>query len=313
MKEKRKLWMRLGAVVVLGACLYLTARGVRKALWHYQEAQPRADADASIQVANLKRFYDLHIPASYDSKKPTPLVLAFHGAYGDGKAMEKVTRLNQISDKAGFIAVYPDAIPPRKHWDARRGDDSKDQEINDVGFISALIDDLGQKYNLDRSRIYVVGISNGGMFAQRVACELSDKVTAIAAVVAAMPSNLARKCTSTKPISVLMINGTNDDTIPYSVPGKALLSVPDTVNFWRKRDRCTAEGVKASLPNSPHVQIETYGGCAKQTNVTLYTLKGGEHGWGDDSITGPDKLVKPGQEINESEIIWDFFSKHSTK
>ncbi len=310
MKEKRKL-VHLSVAVVLGACLLLSARAARKALWHYQASQPRKDADAALQVGGSKRLYDLHVSSAYTGEKPTPLVLAFHGAAGDGQAMEQVTGLNQIADQEGFIVAYPDALPPRKHWDARRG--SGPDTSNDVGFIAALIDELSQRYTVDRSRIYIVGLSNGGMFAQRLACELSDRVTAIAAVASAMPTNLSTTCNPTKPISVLLINGTQDDLIPPVEPGKALLSLPDTVKFWKAHNRCSAEAVRKSLPQNPHLELETYDQCANQTRVMLSTIEGGTHGWGDDPISGGDNLVKPGQEMNESAFIWSFLSQQSSE
>ena len=271
--------------------------------------QPRRDADGFLKVGNLKRAYNLHVPSSYNSKKPMPLVLAFHGVGANGKEMAKMTGFSQLAEQAGFIVVYPDAI--RKHWDARRG--NQPETTNDVGFISALIDDLGQRYTLDRDRIYVTGFSNGGTFAYRLACELSDKITAIAAVSATMPENVARTCQPVKPISVLLMHGTKDAVIPYGPPGRALLSVADTVKFWSTRNRCSPQVVKESLPKSPHIRLETYQQCNNETTVRLYTIEGAEHGWGDTQSGTTGTPGKPSEETNASTIIWDFFSKNSAK
>ncbi len=238
-----------------------------------------------------------------------PLVLAFHPVGGDGENMEQITGFNQLADKEGFIAVYPDAV--NRHWDARRAD--KPDTTNDIGFISALIDELSQRYTIDRNRIYATGFSNGATFSHRLGCELSDKISAIASVAAAMPAYLASTCQPTKPISVLLMNGTKDEAFPYASAGKGMLSLPDTIKFWKTHNRCSAQAVKSFLPQSPHVRLDTYGKCADQTNVALYTIEGGEHSWGDDSISGSNNLVKPGQEINESKIIWSFFSQQSGK
>lgn len=302
---KRHLLVGLGCAVLLGAGLFMAAKVIRAQL----ALQPRRDADGFLKVGNLKRAYNLHVPSSYNSKKPLPLVLAFHGVGANGKEMAKMTGFSQLAEQSGFIVVYPDAI--RKHWDARRG--SQPETTNDVGFISALIDDLGQRYTLDRRRIYVTGFSNGGTFAYRLACELSNKITAIAAISATMPENVSRTCQPVKPISVLLMHGTNDAIIPYGPPGKALLSLADTVKYWSTRNRCSPQVVKESLPKSPHIRLETYQQCNNETSVRLYTIEGAEHGWGDTQSGTTGTPGKPSQETNASAIIWDFFSKHSAK
>ncbi len=302
---KRHLVVGLGCAVLLGASLFMAAKLIRAKL----ALQPRADADGFLKVGNLKRAYNLHVPSSYNSKKPIPLVLAFHGVGGNGKEMAKMTGLSQLAEQSGFIVVYPDAI--RNHWDARRS--NQPETTNDVGFISALIDDLGQRYTLDPRRIYVTGFSNGGTFAHRLACELSNKITAIAAISATMPENVSRTCQPVKPISVLLMHGTNDAIIPYGPPGKGLLSLADTVKYWSTHNRCSPQVVKASLPKSPHISLETYQQCNNETTVTLYTIEGAEHGWGDSQSRTTGTPGKPSQQANASAIIWDFFSKHSAK
>lgn len=302
---KRRLLVGLGCAVLLGTGLFIAAKFIRAKL----ALQPRADAEGFLQVGNLKRAYDLHVPSSYNSKKPIPLVLAFHGVGGNGKIMEKMTGLSQLAEQSGFIVVYPDALG--KHWDARRS--NQPETTNDVGFISALIDDLGQRYDIDRRRIYVTGFSNGGTFTHRLACELSNKITAIAAISATMPENVSRTCQPIKPISVLLMHGTKDSVIPYGPPGKALLSLADTVKYWSTHNRCSPQVVKESLPKSPNIRLETYQQCNNETAVTLYTIEGAEHGWGDSPSETTGTPGKPSQENKVSAIIWDFFSKHSAK
>lgn len=305
---KKRLLAGLGTLtfaVLLAACSSLPV----KLLSSKQAAQPRADAEGSLQVSGLTRLYDLHVPSSYTSEKPVPLVLAFHGAGGNGKAMEQLTELSQLAEQTGFIVVYPDAID--QHWDARRR--SQPETSHDIDFISALIDQVGQEYNLDRSRIYATGFSNGGMFAHRVACELSDKVAASAAVAATMPENLSRTCQPAQPISMLLMHGTNDPVVPYGEPGRALLSLADTMKFWSSHDRCSPQAVKTTLPQAPNVSLETYQQCANDTTVMLYTIEAGEHSWPNAQSGTIDKPNQPSRQIDASTIIWEFFSQHSAK
>jgi polyhydroxybutyrate depolymerase len=270
-------------------------------------AQPRTDADASLQVGNLTRLYDLHVPSSYNREAPIPLVIAFHGAGGDGKAMARMTGLSQLAEQERFIVVYPDAIG--QHWDARRR--SQPETHNDIGFISALIDQVAQNYNLDRRRIYTTGFSNGGMFAHRAACELSEKIAASAAVAATMPENLSLTCKPAQPISMLMIHGTDDPVVPYGPPpGIALLSMADTVKYWSTHNGCVPEPIKELLPGTSQVSLETYPQCANETTVKLYTIAGGQHVWEIPLPEAPNTPDKPSSAMAVSTIVWDFFKQH---
>ena len=299
----KKRWLKgfgtLALVMLLGACSSIAA----KLKPSKQVAQPRTDAEGSLQVGNLTRLYDLHVPSSYNSQKAVPLVLVFHGASGDGKAMEQMTGFSQLAEQEGFIAVYPDGI--NQHWDARRR--NMPETTNDVGFISALIDKLDEEYNIDRQRIYATGFSNGGMFTHRLACELSDKIAAVSIVAATMPENLSQTCQPTKSVPVLLMHGTDDALIPYGPPGKALLSLADTVKFWSNHNQCSVDGQNKSLPDFAQVRLETYQNCASKTDVVLYTIEGGGHSW-----PGAD-AADSSQQMSATEVIWDFFSKHSAR
>lgn len=309
---KTQLLVGLGTIafaVILGACSYLPAKLSSKPAW-----QPRTDADRSLQVGDQTRLYDLYVPASYTGQQAVPLVLAFHGSGGDGKSMEQLTGFNQLAEQEKFIVVYPDAI--NQHWDARRR--VQPETTNDIGFISALIEQLAQQYNLDRQRIYATGFSNGGMFTHRVACELSDKIAAGAVVSATLPENLSNICQPSQPVSMLLIHGTNDPVVPYSTPGRALLSMPDTVKYWSSHNGCSPQATKAAVPGAANVSLETYQPCKNNATVMLYTIEGGEHSWpswqaGTTGKSSHSAQNDPAQGINASSLIWDFFSKHTAK
>jgi len=271
-----------------------------------QTTQPRADADGLLQIDNLTRAYDLYIPSSYTKETPVPLVLAFHGSGGNGRGMEQLTGLNRLAEQENFIVVYPDGINAHWHTGRRAQPDVHD----DIGFVSALIDRIDQQYNLDRSRVYATGFSNGGMFAHRVSCELSDKVAASAAVAATMPENLSRTCQPTRPISMLLIHGTDDPAVPYGEPGKALLSLADTVKYWSNHNRCASETVTERLPNTSHVRLDAYQQCSNETTVELYTIEGGNHTWPSIPMGTETEEPTPDQEISASEIVWNFFSQN---
>jgi polyhydroxybutyrate depolymerase len=300
MRRRLLAALKMFALTLLAACSPLTAKMTSPE----PVAQPRTDADGSLQVGDVTRFYDLYVPSSHTGEQPMPLLLVFHGAGGDGRTMEQHTGFSRLAEQEKFIVVYPDAIG--KHWDARRG--SQPETNNDIGFIKALLEQLGQQYKLDRSRIYAAGFSNGGMFAQRIACELSDKIAAGATVAATMPENLSRICQPVQPVSMLLMHGTDDPAIPYGPPSKALLSLADTVKYWSTHNRCSAQPAKTVLPQAPYVRLETYEQCANETTVMFYTIEGGKHAWPRPQAETPNASS---QEMDASAIIWDFFSKHA--
>ncbi|MDX2230873.1 MAG: alpha/beta fold hydrolase [Leptolyngbyaceae cyanobacterium bins.349] len=298
--KQNRLWLGLGSVAVVGVCLYASSKLVRR----YMATLPRSNADHYLQVDNLKRAYDLYVPSSYNGDRPVPLVLALHGVGGDGSTMEQQTGFNQLAERDGFIVVYPDAV--NRHWHSRRN--SQPDPHNDIGFIATLIDDLSQRYSIDRRRIYATGFSNGGIMTHRLACELSDKVSAIAVVSAAIPEFVSRNCQSNQPISVLLIHGTKDDAIAYATPGGGLRSVPDTLKHWSDHNRCTSPIVQPSSAKTANVKVQTYKSCAKQTQVTLHSIQGGGHEWprADSKTTN---ATTPTHSFDASTVIWDFFQQ----
>jgi polyhydroxybutyrate depolymerase len=172
----------------------------------------------SIIFAGLERTYRIHMPPSYDKSTPLPLLIALHGGGGSGEKMEELTLrgFNRLSDKEGFIVVYPDGI--EKHWNDGRENvkyRAHREKIDDVGFISALIDYLVKQYNIDIKQVYATGISNGAMMSFRLGCELSEKIAAIAPVAGSMPENLPTRCSPSRSISVLIISNTEDPLVPW--------------------------------------------------------------------------------------------------
>lgn len=281
----------------------------------------------SIIFAGLERTYRSHIPPSYDKSKPLPLLIALHGGGGTGEGMEKLTLggLNKLSDQEGFLVVYPDGI--EKHWNDGREEvryRAHREKIDDVGFISALIDHLVAERNIDKKRIYATGISNGAMMSFRLACELSEKIAAIAPVAGAIPENLPTRCLPSRPISVLMISNTEDPMVPWEGGeirfgrqrfGK-VLSVTETVKYWATHNQCSSSPIITWEPDKDskdgtRVRKESYNQCKEGTEVVLYAIEGGGHTWPGGQQYLPTWMVgKTSKDIDTNEVIWDFFKKH---
>jgi len=282
------------------------------------------DYSASIVSGGLERTYSVHISSAYDRTRPTPLVIVLHGGGGTGQGMVKLTGFNAVADRENFIVVYPDGF--ENHWNDGRGVQWQAQveNLDDVGFISALIDHLSDELNIDASRIYVTGISNGGMMSHRLGCELSQRIAAIAPVASNIPVNMASVWSPSRPVPVLIVNGT-DDPLERWEGGEirlgrntfgVVLSVADTVKFWVGKDQCASSPVVTQLPDTaPNdgttMRKEIYGGCQDGAEVVLYAIEGGGHTWPSGLQYLPESIIgKTSREFNASEVIWQFFKEH---
>ncbi len=281
----------------------------------------------------LKRTYLIHTPVS-DLNHPMPLLFVLHGGGGNGKSMVKLTLggFDKLADKKGFIVVYPNGID--KHWndgrnEAETGYETHEENTDDVGFIAALIDDLIKKYDADPNRVYVTGISNGAMMSYRIGCELSGKIAAIAPVAGNIPEYLIQHCNPAKPVAVLAINGDADPLVPYNgdvVTGPfgkkklgKVLSASESVWYWVKNNRCSLNPIITDEPDidpgdGTRIQKQQFINGRNNSEVILYTIKGGGHTWpGGNQYLGKWIVGKTCRDMNATEVIWEFFEKHSGK
>jgi len=175
------------------------------------------DHQRSLMVDGIKRTYLVHVPKSYAPDKPTPVVLALHGAAMNGSMMVWFSGLSKKADEAGFIVVYPSGTGtgPFLTWNAggfqgRMAEGRPD----DVRFVSSLLDDLATVCSVDSKRVYACGMSNGGMMCYRLAAELSDRIAAIAPVAGTIAIGESKP---KKPIPVMHIHGSKDTIVPFEV------------------------------------------------------------------------------------------------
>ena len=281
---------------------------------------------------NLKRNFKVYLPAYYIKSSQSPLVIALHGRGGNSESMILLTRkgFNKLADKDGFIVVYPEGID--LNWnDGRMDEEANDrahrENIDDVGFISALIDSMISDYNIDPKRVYVTGISNGAIMSYRLACELAGKITAIAPVDGNIPFLLSSECNPVRPVSVLAINNTNDPLVPYNggdiyghfhrINLGKVLSVNQSIMYWVNRNSCLPTADVTKEPDKdPHdgtsVTRMTYLNGKEGTEVVLYSVEGGGHTWPDGFQYLPVWLIgKTCRDFDATEVIWSFFKKHS--
>jgi polyhydroxybutyrate depolymerase len=293
---------------------------------------PGNDQRASFMHDGLERTFHIHNPQSNNNSVQVPLIIALHGRGGNGESMILVTRkgFDKLSDKDGFVVVYPDGI--ELNWnDGRMDEEASDrahkENIDDVGFISALIDYMILNYNVDPKRVYITGISNGAIMSYRLACELAHKITAIAPVDGNIPQLLVSDCSPSRPVSLLAVNNVNDPLVPFNggeISGHfnriklgRVLSVNESIAFWVKRNMCSNAPVVTEEPDrdpndGTRVTREEYKNGIEGTEVTLYVIDGGGHTWPGGFQYLPAWIIgKTSRDIDANEVIWSFFKKHS--
>jgi polyhydroxybutyrate depolymerase len=273
----------------------------------------------AVTVDGWQRTYLVHVPPGYSLEKPTPVVLAFHGAGMNGRSMRWVSGLDEKADEVGFVAVYPDGtgLGPLRTWNSggfpgARGDLRPD----DLKFTGALLDDLGTVLRIDPKRVYATGLSNGGMMCHRLAAELPDRIAAVAAVAGTLAVDDVRP---SRPVPVLHFHGTADSIVPWRGPGGgtpgflSFKSVKETVRIWCEADGCPAEPVLMDEPDTAEdgttVVRRTYGPGRAGSEVVLVTIRDGGHTWpGREPPFGIGGLST--HDIRANDLLWEFFEKH---
>lgn len=273
----------------------------------------------TIQVGDLERTYWLHVPPNLPKDQPVPLVFCFHGGQGTGLRMTKDSGFSALSDKEGFIVVYPEGVG--KSWNDGRGEagiESQKKNVDDVGFVAALIEALSKEFKIDPKRIYATGISNGGFLCERLAAELGDRIAAIAPVAAGMAESVTPK----EPVSVLLMNGTEDPLVPY--PGGAMglrnresriVGAEAIVEMWAKVNGCGKPAVETLPDQDPkdgcRIEKRTWSGGKGGTEVVLYKVEGGGHTWPGGSQYLPERVIgKVCRDLSAPPVIWEFFQSH---
>jgi polyhydroxybutyrate depolymerase len=254
-------------------------------------------------VGELDREYLVHVPASY-APVPTPIVLAFNGRTSSPENLMEQTGLNDKSDEAGFVLVYP-----RGSYDGSWNADGCCGEpnlrgVDDVAFVRAVLDDLERHVCVDRARVFATGLSNGGFMSHRLACELSDRIAAVAPVAGV---NLMEACAPERAVAILHFHGTLDFLVPYG--GNAILGFPSveaSTQGWIERNGCAVEG-ETVFQNGDSTCV-AHRGCEGEADVELCTVDGGGHTWPGGFVTPAGGLTT--HDLVANDAMWEFFLAH---
>ena len=258
-----------------------------------------------------KRKYLLYVPPTYDPSNPVPLVITIHGFAQWSAHQMQITHWNDLADEEGFIAIYPAGTRFPLRWRVHGEAGTSLDPARDITFLSDLIVKLQAEYNIDPSRIYVNGLSNGGAMSFLLSCHLSDRIAAFASVAGAYLIPW-QECPSARPVPAMIFHGIADPIVPYQGGGMHRYSdvpfpaIPDWVATLASRNGCEAAPVE--IPAEGEVCGIRYTGCA--ADVIFYTVTGGGHTWpGGDPI--PEWLAShTTTDIDATRAIWEFFRSH---
>ena len=269
--------------------------------------------EKSLEFDGRERTYLVHLPADYTDQKDYPLVLGFHGGFGSATQMESHYHINEVADKNGFIVVYAngvgDPILNIQTWNAGVCCGyARKQNIDDVGFVNVLLDELIDDYAIDTSMVYATGMSNGAFMCYRLACELSYRFAAIAPVAGSMGIN----CNAAQPVSVIHFHSINDESIPYQggvgsgVSSHYNAPIDSVLNVWAEINNCDKNEV---VQDDNEYRLETWKNGKCGSEMAYYLTQDGGHSWpgGERATILADK---PSEFINASEVMWSFFKNH---
>lgn len=308
-QRRRRLRWLIGAVGAVAIVTAVVALALRLA---HPPRPVGTDYSGAIDIGGQDRLYYVHLPPQYTPRQRWPLVLMFHGFRETAEDARTITRFDALADAEGFIVVYPQGFLRQWHYEPTQRSD-----VDDVAFIVVLLERLAEEVSYDPQRIYAAGFSQGGFFAQRLACDLSERVAALGVVGSTMSPGQQATCQPTRPLPVMFIHGDADPIIPYVSPNEAIvLGVADTVQHWLALNRCNATPTETgTLDPAPRdgtrVRYERYASCAEGAEVVLYTVEGGGHTWPGGPPPEEREMGAVSQDIDASAVLWAFFARQA--
>jgi polyhydroxybutyrate depolymerase len=261
----------------------------------------------SIMCGGIYRNYRLYIPAVYTGATARPLVFDLHGYTSNATQEQSYSNFKPIADTANILMVYPNGtlLSGQPYWNAGFG-----PGVDDIQFISNLIDTLKSQYNIDANSVYSCGMSNGGYMSHTLACALNNKIAAVASVTGTMATTQYNTCVPNRAVPVMQISGTNDPTVTYT-GSTGSLAIDTVVHYWVMNNNCNTTPVFNAVPNTNvsdgcTAEHYVYNGGVNGSSVELYKIIGGAHTW----PGSPYIIAVTNEDFNASEKIWLFFRKY---
>ena len=271
-----------------------------------------AQTTDSFMVDGVYRNYIVHLPAGYNASNAYPLVLNLHGYTSNASQEEIYTQMDASADANGYIVVYPNGIA--NYWNSW-GPPGATYGADDVKFLSALIDTISADYHVNPKRVYSCGISNGGYMTYSLACNIGDRLAAVASVSGTLSDYTYANCNLERKIPVLHIHGTADPIVPYATGAANSIGAEQTVAFWRDTDACANISDTIDLPNtdiadSSTVQLISYQNCPANNEILFYKITNGGHTW-PGGVVDIAAYGNTNRDISATDEIWKFFSRYT--
>ncbi len=261
----------------------------------------------AIEFDGFQRDYRLYLPAGYTGDAEVPLVFNLHGFGSNAFEQQFYSAMGAVADTANFLICYPNGLSNAWNvgWDFG-------STADDVGFLSALLDELSANYAIDADRVYACGMSNGGFMSYVLACELNDRIAAVASVTGSMAPNYISACQPGRPVPVLQIHGTADNTVPYNGEPLINISIDSLLAFWTANNGCSGPPDTTDVPDvAPDdgctAQRLDYANCSPNGAVAFYRIADGGHTW----PGSPIPIGVTNQDFDASTEIWRFFRSFS--
>lgn len=305
---------RRGRVAVilaaLGSCSVIT--------WtcaHRPSSAP-GHAAGQLEHGGRTRTFIAYEPAT---PGPHPLVVALHGRLGTGAQQLQLSAFTALAQQEGFLVVYPDGIG-RSWADGRNTSPASKEGVDDVGFLTALIDEFVAHHQADPKRVFVVGMSNGGFMALTLACKAADKLAAVGSVTGLMGAELAKTCAPSRPLPVAIIAGDTDPIVAFEggelQAGRGpIIGAEATFARWAELDGCSGSPAITELPDldpadGTRVERRELTGCRDGVRVRLDVVKGGGHTWPSGDRYLPERFIgKTSTDLDATRELWRFFKE----
>jgi polyhydroxybutyrate depolymerase len=266
----------------------------------------------SITSSGIIRNYRLYLPANYIAGTVRPLIIHLHGYSSTALMDQQLTKYEPVADTAGFLVVFPEALKDNSNYQCWNMGWPWVPNTNDVQFISDLIDSLHAAYLIDTNRVYAAGFSQGGFMTYTLACQLNDKIAAVASVSGSIAPNVF-PCSPGRSVPTLHIHGTSDGLIPYagSTAGSfTSVNIDTLMNFWVNYDQCNLTPIFTALPDiSPTdgstVNHYVYSGGIDNASNELFKVIGADH------LDWPGSGTGNNMDFNASQEIWRFFNQYT--
>jgi polyhydroxybutyrate depolymerase len=263
----------------------------------------------TINVGGVQRQYVMYLPAGYDGSSPLPVMMAFHGGCDSAFSFVQLADFRPYADADQFMAVYPQGLPEAGDpscpvWNSEGPFTSG---VDDIGYTAAIIDDLAANYNIDETRVYACGYSNGANMSWELACLLSDRIAAVGPVAGSMWQWTPNQGTPTRPVPVVSIHGTQDFYNPWGGGPPYSLGLIAASEFFAQNANADTTPTIVDLPNiapgdGSTVDLYTWGNGDDCVEVQHYRVQNGGHDW---------PGVFGNMDIDSTQVIWEFCKQFS--